>query len=122
MTDRDNAKARLPHLGRIHEIPAISEEDLTRAQLIPDNGCPRRYCWWWQSLEFDWDLTPNEGCTWLQTEKPQHWHFRDTPCSRAEPSSPIDHFEPREPHIAADNIDASRWMEARRLNHEQYPG
>jgi len=116
----EDSGPHLPRLGRIHEIVEISEDDLNRASLIPPDGCPRRYCWWWRSLSFEWDLPPIEGCTWLQCDKPEHWHFTDVPCSRADPSSNIDHFEPREPHIERDNIDASRWMEARRLNRDAY--
>lgn len=32
-----------------------------RARLTREE-CPRRYCWYWHSLSFDWDLKPEDGC------------------------------------------------------------
>ncbi|MEO0631648.1 MAG: hypothetical protein AAFY46_13125, partial [Planctomycetota bacterium] len=40
-----------------------SHNDKERAANLPLDACPRRYCWWWQSLGFDWDMPPREGCT-----------------------------------------------------------
>jgi hypothetical protein len=94
------------------EVPS-TEEDLVRASAIPADGCPRRYCWWWISLGFEWNLTPSEGCTFLKTKFPSCVRFTDVPCCRSDPSSPIDHFETREPHLDRDEVDPSRWLEFR---------
>jgi len=91
----------------------LTEIDLTHAAKIPASGCPRRYCWWWISALFEWNLSPNEGCTLLQAKKPPGYKYGDVPCCRSEPSSSFDHFEPREPFIEADGIDASRWLQYR---------
>src|SRR5579859_5681754 len=69
--------------------------------------CPRRYCWYWATLSFDWHLKPEEGCRvakefigdarrQLQVEP---WRQ----CCRAtgNPQQP-DFYEPREPHLSAD--------------------
>lgn len=120
-TNQGGAEERLPRLGRILEIAQPSAEDLRRASLVSADECPRRYCWWWRSLSFDWDLPASEGCTWIRTNKPEHWRYADVPCRRCDSSSNIDHFEPREPHIEADGIDASAWHTARKANHDQFP-
>jgi hypothetical protein len=39
-----------------------TEEDMRRVAALAGTDCPRRYCWWWHSLAFDWKLTPTEGC------------------------------------------------------------
>jgi hypothetical protein len=119
--NEDETKAIGHPVGRILEIVSVTNEDMARALMIPSEGCPRRYCWWWRSLSFEWEITPSEGCTWLHAEKPAHWRFTDTPCCRADPSSLIDHFEPRGPHIESDGIDASAWMSAREDNHKEHP-
>lgn len=107
--------------GRIFQQVQISPEDLERCNSIAADECPRRYCWWWISLSFEWSMRPAEGCTWLACEKPEHWRFKETPCCRCDQESTIDQFEPRGPHIEEDGIDASRWLEARRKNHEEFP-
>src|SRR5262245_24412266 len=77
----------------------VTETDLALAAQIPASGCPRRYCWWWVSALFEWNLSPSEGCTLLQAKKPPRFKYGNIPCCRSELSSPIDHFEPREPFI-----------------------
>lgn len=90
-----------------------SKEDLERAAALSPGDCPRRYCWWWISLAFEWHLPPAEGCTFLKAKKHPDWKYADIPCCRSDPSSPLDHFEPREPQIEADNMDASGWLSYR---------
>jgi len=34
----------------------------------------------------------------------------DVPCHRCVPSSTIDHYEPREPHLLEDGFAVSRWL------------
>jgi hypothetical protein len=109
-------------IGRILESCDPLLQDLERASQIGSNKCPRRYCWWWKSLGFEWELEAIEGCTWMDSPKPSHWRFTEFPCKRCDPSSVIDHFEPREPHIQSDGVDASDWIAAAQENREQYPG
>lgn len=80
---------------------------------MPDDACPRRYCWWWVSLGFEWAIAPHQGCTFLNAAKPPEFRFSDIPCCRSEPSFRIDHFEPREPHLQNDGVDPSRWLRVR---------
>jgi hypothetical protein len=100
-------------LVRVLEVIDVSRDDLERAAAIPPHGCPRRYCWWWTNLSFEWELTPAEGCTLLKSEKRPSWKYSDMPCCRSDPASHVDHFEPREPHIEADGIDPSGWLSYR---------
>lgn len=90
-----------------------SPEDLERGAAIPPCECPRRYCWWWISLSFEWHLTSTEGCTFLKAKKHPDWRYADIPCCRSASSSFLDHFEPREPQIEADGIDGSGWLKCR---------
>ena len=119
--DHDGSLRPVPGTGRYFLSVVPSAEDFTRAASLGAEECPRRYCWRWISLSFEWGLTPAEGCTWPQAPKREHWHHKETPCRRCDASSQIDHFEPRGPHIEADGIDASAWMKARQLNQEQHP-
>jgi hypothetical protein len=98
--------------GRLFEVVEITDDDLRRAKEIPSDACPRRYCWWWASLSFDWNVPVKDGCTVVESDDlpPKYRHI---PCCRSERSSPIDHFEPRVPHILEDGIDASRWLKRR---------
>src|SRR3954451_12318573 len=80
---------------RLLEEIAPTKEDLARTAALPPSECPRRYCWWWASLAFEWELTPKEGCTFLTARKHPDWKYTDIPCCRSDPSSPLDHFEPR---------------------------
>jgi hypothetical protein len=95
--------------GRLFLAVSPSLDDLNRAAKIPADQCPRRYCWWWQSLSFDWDRTPSEGCTFLTSPKPPGMTNPDVPCSRCDSSSTVDHYEPREPHLLDDGFLVPRW-------------
>jgi len=99
--------------GRLLEVIEITPDDLSRAASIPADACPRRYCWWWVSLSFDWQLTASEGCTFLKVKKLPGWQYADLPCCRSDAASPIDHFEPRDPQIEVDGVDASQWLKYR---------
>ena len=81
-----------------------SAEDVARAKALPRDACPRRYCWWWHSLSFDWTTPVKDGCTFLTADKPPDYPNEDCPCRRAEPASLIDHYEPREPHLIEDGV------------------
>jgi hypothetical protein len=95
--------------GRLFAAIKPSPENLVRAASIPSDQCPRRYCWWWRSLSFDWDLTPLEGCTFLASPKPRGTTNADVPCRRCDSSSALDQYEPREPHILDDGFAVPRW-------------
>jgi hypothetical protein len=98
--------------GRLFEVVDVTEDDLHKAGNLPADACPRRYCWWWASLSFDWNAAVKEGCTVVEsTEVPPK--YRHVPCCRSDRSSDVDHFEPRLPHILDDGIDASRWLKFR---------
>jgi hypothetical protein len=109
----------LVNIGRLFKVVKPTENDLRLAAEIPADACPRRYCWWWTSLGFEWELAPIEGCTFLKTRRPSHWKFANVPCCRSDPSSHVDHFEPRGPHIEEDRIDASRWLKYRFENDKE---
>jgi hypothetical protein len=91
-------------------LEVLPATDLERVAQIPAGGCPRRYCWWWCSSLFRWELAVGEGCTFLGSKKPKGYKYSNEPCCRSDPSSFFDQFEPREPFIEADQIDASKWL------------
>ena len=95
--------------GRLFAVVKPSPEDFVRAAKIPTHECPRRYCWWWRSLSFDWELTPLQGCTFLASPKSPNLKNVDVPCCRCEPSSTVDHYESREPHLLKDGFPIPRW-------------
>ena len=96
--------------GRAFECTTPSAKDIVRASELPLlTACPRRYCWWWKTLAFDWETPVIEGCTYLNETKPLHWVGMDKPCCRSDANSNIDHYEPREPHLEADGFDRYRF-------------
>jgi hypothetical protein len=96
---------------RIFSIHKPTPEDLARAATIAPSECPRRYCWWWQTLAFDWNLPPAAGCTFSTAKKPHGWQHADATCKRADPTSPHDQFEPREPHLMEDGFSPTRFQQ-----------
>jgi hypothetical protein len=95
--------------GRLFLVVKPSLEDLVRAASIPADQCPRRYCWWWRSLGFDWHLTPMEGCAFLASPKPPSMTNPDVPCCRYDSSSTVDQYESRETHLLEDSFAVPRW-------------
>lgn len=95
----------LRYLDRPSDATALppTPDDLARARALPTTACPRRFCWWWHSLTFDWKMSVAEGCTWLESEMAIETNDF-TPCSRCETSAPRDHYEPREPHLMQDGF------------------
>src|SRR5437868_653546 len=90
-----NSRSPLRVLPSVDPTPG----DLERVAALSRGDCPRRYCWWWISLGFEWQLSAAEGCTFLTARKHPDWRYADIPCCRSDPSAPIDHFEPRGPQI-----------------------
>ena len=93
---------------RVFEPNEPTGDDLRRANELAAEDCPRRYCWWWQTLSFDWDVPVAQGCTFLKAIKPAGWRNIDVPCIRAQ-SSECDHYEPREPHLIEDGFETDRF-------------
>src|SRR6266540_4836201 len=78
-----------------------AREKLTRQQ------CPRRYCWYWHSLSFDWNLKPEDGCgvanehrcdSLLKRRGAEIGPWRQCCRASGNPQHP-DLYEPREPHL-----------------------
>jgi hypothetical protein len=98
--------------ARIHLSVVPSPAELEQAQeWLTRASCPRRYCWYWHTLAFDWGLSPEQGCevgerhiTRLllqqgQSEPVPVWQQ----CCRASGNPQhADYYEPREPHLKAD--------------------
>ena len=97
------------NIGRYFRSVTPSSGDIARAEELQLTECPRRYCWWWMSLSFDWDHTPAEGCQYAEAPKRPHWQFTDVPCCRSDVTSGVDHYEPREPHLEADGFHRYRF-------------
>ncbi len=104
-----NNPGRTPHA--LPQLP--SAHDIERATLLGPSECPRRYCWWWHSLSFDWDTPVAAGCTFVRDRErgkvDPNWPGRELPCRRAFPESPADHFEPQDAALAEDGVSADRW-------------
>ena len=95
----------------VFSVYKATAQDLARVKGLSPDACPRRYCWWWHSLAFDWHVEPAEGCTFLTSEKPPGIAGSDSPCKRSAPeSSAFDHYEPREPCLADDGVDGGLWL------------
>ena len=92
---------------RVFRSVKPSEDDIARAATLPLTSCPRRYCWFWHSLSFDWDTPVTEGCTVADAD-PSFWKNTDTPCCRTD-SPGVDHYEPREGHAEEDGVDPYRF-------------
>jgi hypothetical protein len=101
-----------PHRVPIHLFACPSPTELEQArERLARESCPRRYCWYWRTLSFDWDLNPGQGCevaerhfARLQLERRQGVEFQPwQQCCRASgnPQHP-DLYEPNEPHLEAD--------------------
>ena len=95
--------------AKAFEIVTPSPEDLARAALLPLTSCPRRYCWWWHTLGFDWDTPVQAGCTFPTSRKPPKWRSPETPCCRSIDGSGADQYEPRNPHLVDDGFDDRRF-------------
>lgn len=99
---------------RAFSVVTSSPEDIVRARSLSVlTDCPRRYCWWWQSLSFDWDTPVAVGCTFLQCQKPPEWPDPKIPCCRCVPGSGVDQYEAREPHLREDGFDDRRFYPPR---------
>jgi hypothetical protein len=115
MTDSQRESSKpTPEAIRIFKSDKPSSEDLVVAQQLSADACPRRYCWWWKSLSFEWDVSVPIGCTFLQAEKPKAWKNCDVPCFRSGAESDVDHFEPRDAQLIEDHIDGSKWQKPSR--------
>ena len=95
---------------RLFEVATPTADDLARAGELALSVCPRRYCWWWQSLSFDWDTPLAVGCRLKESAKPLGFRFPDVPCCRLDPTSGIDQHEPREPHLVEDGFAPARFL------------
>jgi hypothetical protein len=102
----------MKHVSGVRVVRAYqpSPEELVRARAIPRSACPRRYCWWWQSLAFDWDTPVDQGCTFLKPREPPGWRHSEVACRRCESSSGVDHYQPREPHLLEDGFGPRDFM------------
>lgn len=96
---------------RVSDLRALrvhrpSTGDLERVRALSPSDCPRRYCWWWRSLAFEWESAPAEGCRYLADRRESQPAL---PCQRSNSSSSLDHFEPREPHLIEDGVDETHF-------------
>ena len=87
----------------------ITLDDSNRAKQIPNAACPRRYCWWWKSLSFEWEVQVIDGCSYPNIAKPPGWKHGCIPCKRAIADSRIDQFEPRDSAIIEDCMPLNGW-------------
>ena len=105
----DNQDRRKSSGHRVFRAHSPSPDDLEMARTLEKTDCPRRYCWWWASLSFEWDQTIEEGCTFLMARKPKGYRNAEAPCLRCDGSSEVDHYEPREPHLMEDGMEVDRF-------------
>ncbi|PCI10103.1 hypothetical protein COB72_04230 [bacterium] len=92
-----------------------TEQDLQRVDTMTPCQCPRRYCWWWRTLSLDWDTSIAQGCAFDQTKHPtfgdpSHPPQDIPPCNRLDATSPLDHYEPRDPALLEDGLTPARWI------------
>jgi hypothetical protein len=107
------AKGMLEPLGiRIHLSVTPSPAELERARdLLTRESCPRRYCWYWHTLAFDWDVSPEQGCEvaerhihrlLLERRSKEPLPAWQQCCRASGNTQHQDYYEPREPHLKAD--------------------
>jgi hypothetical protein len=74
-------------------------------------SCPRRYCWYWHTLAFDWGINPDQGCEVaerhihrlvLERQQGQPVPAWQLCCRATGNPQHADYYEPREPHLEAD--------------------
>src|SRR5436305_1405604 len=62
---RSSPRPRRAQMGERRALPLFAappaEVEEARERLTREQ-CPRRYCWYWHSLSFDWALKPEDGC------------------------------------------------------------
>jgi len=90
----------------------MSKSDIERAATLSLGQCPRRFCWWWRSLSFEWEVPVAEGCTFTEERdagRLPNYSNTEHPCCRCVPASPADHFEAREPHLIEDGFEPDRF-------------
>src|SRR5262249_19839301 len=91
-------------------VPTPAQLEEARQRLTREK-CPRRYCWYWHTLAFDWEVSPEQGCEVAE----RHIHRLVLERRQGRPVAPWQHccrasgnphhpdyYEPREPHLAAD--------------------
>ena len=89
-------------------ISRSDPQDLLIVAKLSSNACPRRYCWFWKGVKFRWDLSAEQGCDYPSTAA-QSSTFPAGTCKRADNSSEMDCFEPRDPYLIADGIPIERF-------------
>jgi hypothetical protein len=100
-------------MGKRRALPLFAappaDVEMARARLTREQ-CPRRYCWYWHSLSFDWDTKPEDGCgvanehvndARLVRQGAEVGRWRKCCRATGNPQQP-DYYEPREPHLNAD--------------------
>src|SRR4051794_36921517 len=95
--------------GRIHLVVTPSPAELEEArQRLPRDACPRRYCWYWHTLRFDWALSPADGCEVverhihrliLEQKQGRPIRSRQRCCRASGNPQDADYYEPRGPHL-----------------------
>ncbi|MBI3407317.1 MAG: hypothetical protein HY040_03040 [Planctomycetes bacterium] len=98
--------------ARIHLSVTPTPADVERARVVlTRESCPRRYCWYWHTLAFDWDLSPEQGCEvaerhmhrlLLQRQSGEPVPAWQECCRASGNTQHTDYHEPREPHLEAD--------------------
>jgi len=86
-----------------------SKEDRLRAAEIPPHHCPRRYCEWWRTDAFDWEVPIADGCRSSEAAKLPGYQDAEIPCRRVAPDTGVDHYEPRDPSLTADAFATDRF-------------
>ena len=93
-----------------------STDDIARASKLAPTACPRRYCWWWQSLAFEWETECSAGCQvaarwpWPWPEElPQPIRCRRATLNDAD----RDLYESRGPHLIEDGFEENHFSQDR---------
>lgn len=110
MSESEPGQRREISSARVLTAHEPSANDIERAQRLPADACPRCYCWWWQTLSFDWETPVTQGCRFMHVKKHPTYEHPHEPCVRCVQTSTYDHFEPREPHLLEDGLDGVNWL------------
>ena len=87
-----------------------TENELKKAKKFKKTDCPRRYCWFWHSLRFDFELPIDKGCN-LANEFPFNVLCKEPIFCRRRTGniSDKDLYERREPYLMKDGFEINRF-------------
>ena len=63
-TKKENSSDKSSRIygGKVFKGHSPTKEELEKAKTLDRDACPRRYCWFWRSVKFEFETPVSEGC------------------------------------------------------------